>query len=435
MAKAVRDPHLVPDFFSECPLSSFRTEPAASMAAALNQCFTEKGGIDVYRVAQLVRASNSHVFVQMGESAGIASMFNNGLAFEHDVLNGARAVHAEHMRQTALVAMQGIASAIAGSPTYGPDEIAGDLAQLEKDMRSGSLNESLDTWTDYFEELQERISRPEATLIKTPWEYLDRVLNGGVEPEELIVLAGRPGTGKTALAVNWSNSVAASGKSVAFVSLEVSSRQIRNRILASTMAVEYGKFRKGMTQSELEMLREASTPVTTHPVEILDKANCTVAVVRKFAKHCAVKGKLGLIVVDYLQLLRPEKQSGSREQDVAEMSRSLKLLARELGVPVLLLAQMNRQSEGANREPMLSDLRESGAIEQDADIVIFLQGIGDEKQSPRGVKALVKKGRSSGQGVANLEFDGRIQLFQNDVYGLCSKPAQTRGNSDDNGLA
>lgn len=259
-----------------------------------------------------------------------------------------------------------------------------------------------------------------ARPIQTPWSNLNAVLKGGVAPGELVVLAARPGMGKTAMAGCWAVEVARNVGPVLFISCEVKDKTLGARMLAREGRIDNRAFREGLGSSTtlLPKMREAAAALRGLPLQIVD-SSCrivTPAAVRKLARR--IKGGPALVVVDYLQLMYPDSKHDSREREIADMSRSMKRLSVELNCPVLLLSQLNRKVEETNREPQLSDLRESGAVEQDADIVIMLHA---DKRDAQGkdvpLKALVRKGRSSGTGCADLLFEKAFSDFRvNDGY-------------------
>lgn len=259
-----------------------------------------------------------------------------------------------------------------------------------------------------------------ARPMPTPWKNLNAVLKGGAAPGELVVLAGRPGLGKTALAGCWAVEAARRFGPVLFVSCEVKDKTLGARLLAREGIIDNRAFRQGLGNSRhlLRYMSEAAARLADVPLQIVDSSCRTVrpAEVRKLARK--IKGGPALVVVDYLQLMYPDDKHDSREREIADMSRSMKRLAVELDCPVLLLSQLNRKVEEGNREPQLADLRESGAVEQDADIVIMLHS---EKRHMIGercpVKALVRKGRSSGTGTAMLLFDKAHSDFAVDESG------------------
>jgi len=220
--------------------------------------------------------------------------------------------------------------------------------------------------------------------VKVGFPTLDKITNG-FKPGELIIIAARPGIGKTTLAVNFAvNAALKYNKSVAMFDLEMSNLQVAQRFICSTGRVPMDLVKGGTKDNtvwaslfETKKILENSNiyiddTTTIKPAEILSKCR------RLKAQH-----GLDMVIIDYLQLMTAEEKKGkesSRQQDVADLTRAIKLAARELGVPILLLSQLNRESEKrTDKTPMLSDLRESGSIEQDADIVMFIADFAGEK--------------------------------------------------------
>lgn len=256
--------------------------------------------------------------------------------------------------------------------------------------------------------------------IPTPWKNLNKVLKGGIVPGELVVLAARPGMGKTALAGCFAVEVARNIGPVLFISCEVRDKTVGSRLIAREARIDNRAFREGLGNSKslLPKMREAAAALRDLPLQIVDSSSrvVTPSAVRKLARK--IPGGPALVVVDYLQLMYSDNRHNSREQEIADMSRAMKRLAVELDCPLLLLSQLNRKVEEGNREPQLSDLRESGAIEQDADIVIMLHADRRDKgKVDVPIKALVRKGRSSGEGEADLLFEKAYSDFRvNDGY-------------------
>jgi replicative DNA helicase len=202
-------------------------------------------------------------------------------------------------------------------------------------------------------------------------------LTGGLHNSELVILAARPSMGKTALALNIAEHVATQqGLPVLFVSLEMSAVELAERMLCSVARVNSHRLRNGtLSQRDRQKLVETANKLSTASLSIDDSPSRTVTEIAAAARRLRrrQKGRLGLLVIDYLQLIEPDNQKDPRQEQVAKITRRLKGLAREMKIPVLCLAQLNRQAEeGRGHEPRLSHLRESGAIEQDADVVMFV---------------------------------------------------------------
>ena len=212
------------------------------------------------------------------------------------------------------------------------------------------------------------------TGVPTGFAKLDE-LTSGLQPAELIIVAGRPSMGKTAFALNIAQHAAIEAQVPAAVfSLEMAKEQLALRMLCSEAKVDAHRLRGGfLSESDWPKLTRAAGNLSEAPIFIDDTPGLTALEMRAKSRRLKKEHNLGLVIVDYLQLMRGRPDSDTREQEISDISRSLKSLAKELNVPVIALSQLNRRvEERGDRRPQLSDLRESGAIEQDADVIIFL---------------------------------------------------------------
>ena len=216
----------------------------------------------------------------------------------------------------------------------------------------------------------------EITGLATGFSEFDK-LTAGLQPSQFIIIAARPAMGKTAFALNLATYAAThSNKSVAIFNLEMSAEQLANRILQSLGQIDGGKMRTGrLEHNDWKRLNEAISQLSDTNLFLDDTPGITIGEIRSKCRRLANSDKgLGLVVIDYLQLITgPSKSAGNRQQEVSDISRNLKTMALELGIPVIALAQLSRAVEQReDKRPIMSDLRESGSIEQDADIVSFL---------------------------------------------------------------
>lgn len=241
--------------------------------------------------------------------------------------------------------------------------------------------------TSAYDEISE-LARRGGQLAGVPTGFKDvDDLFHGLRGGDLIILAARPGMGKTALALNLAVNAAKAGTTVAFLSLEMSSSQLVQRILCSEARVNLSQLRAGKIQdSDWPELLKACTTLSGLNLYIDDTPQLSILELRAKARRELRGCTNGLIVVDYLQLMQPAqaRRDGNRAVEVAEISRGLKVLAKEMNMPVIALSQLSRQIEqrgGSNKRPQLSDLRESGSIEQDADIVMFIDRSRDEMEA------------------------------------------------------
>lgn len=253
--------------------------------------------------------------------------------------------------------------------------------------------------------------------ITSGYPSLDKMISG-FNPSDFIIIAARPSMGKTAFALNTAFNAAKSGKSILIFSLEMSSSQILQRLLSIKSGIGIQKIRNGfLKDDDWKKLGNASNFLGNFHINIADIPNITVMEMRAAARRMKAAGKLDMIIVDYLQLIKGSNlRIENRQQEISEISRSLKGLARELDVPVIALSQLSRAVEQrADRRPMLSDLRDSGAIEQDTDIVAFLYRDGyynEKNDTTKGdTEIIIGKQRNGPVGTVKLKFIPELAKF------------------------
>lgn len=257
--------------------------------------------------------------------------------------------------------------------------------------------------------------RDEYLGIPTGYTGVDRVTTG-LNRSDLLVLAARPGMGKTAFALNLAMNVARQGKKVAIFSLEMSNEQLVERLLSSEAFIPSDRMRKGqLTSDDWVNLAVASQAISKMPIYLDDTAGITIGDMKSKLRRLR---DVSFVVIDYLQLMQSgTRRSDNRVQEVSEMTRSLKIMAKEFSIPVLVLSQLSRGPESrTDKRPMLSDLRESGSIEQDADIVFFLYRdsyYNDECEEPGIAECIVAKNRHGETGTIKLGWDGQYTKFRN----------------------
>jgi replicative DNA helicase len=289
-----------------------------------------------------------------------------------------------------------------------------------RDARGGSRMAALaDVVTAVYSQLKERAENPtEVTGIPTGFRDLD-VLLAGLQNSDLIIVAARPAMGKTAFALNLVTHAALRHKSsVAVFSLEMAKEQLATRMLISEGRISGNRMRTGkLGIDDWPALMEATERLSEARVFIDDPPAMTVSAIRSKCRRLAAQHGLDLIVVDYLQLMRGDGSEHSREQEISSISRGLKSLAKEMQVPVIALSQLNRGVEQrADKRPLMSDLRESGAIEQDADVIMFLYRDEVYNKSPDNqgmAEILVRKQRNGTIGEVELAWRAEYARFEN----------------------
>jgi replicative DNA helicase len=273
---------------------------------------------------------------------------------------------------------------------------------------------------DTYEKISELYSRrAHVTGVATHYRNLD-YLTAGLQPSDLIILAARPGMGKTAFALNIAlNAITRDNRPVAVFSLEMSKEQLAQRLLCCHAGIDANRLRTGfLAEADWPRLTRSMNELTEAPLYIDDTPNLSVLEMRSKARRLKKNYGLDLLIVDYIQLIRGSTRTDNRVQELSEISRQLKGLAKELHIPIICLSQLSRKVEERNdKRPLLSDLRESGAIEQDADIVMFIyrgQYYANKDSSEaqdNTSEIIIAKQRNGPLGVAKLGFLGQYTRF------------------------
>ncbi len=279
-----------------------------------------------------------------------------------------------------------------------------------------ALAQVVDQYYEYLTEIQER--GPEMTGIPTGFIDFDR-MTGGLHKSDLLILAARPGVGKSSFAMSIAFNIAMQQKlPVGVFALEMGRDQLLQRLLATHTGIDSQKLRTGrISTSELTTLMDAMGQLSAAPIYIDDTPGLTVNEVRSKARRLQAEHGLEVLIIDYLQLMSGSgRRNDNRVQEVSEISRSLKSLARELNIPVIALSQLSRAVEGrTSHVPVLADLRESGSIEQDADLVMFIyrEEMYDKDTDKKGIAEIhIAKHRNGPLGVVPLYFDQRTTRFR-----------------------
>ena len=283
-----------------------------------------------------------------------------------------------------------------------------------------TLTPAVDIVPNTINQIGEIVNRKgKLTGIATGFSKLDRLTNG-LQKSDLIILAARPAMGKSAFAMNIAQYAALhDNRAVAVFSLEMSKEQLMMRIMCTEASVDSQKIKDGsLDPSEMQRLMEASAPLQASKLFIDDSAGATVASIRSKCRRLKAQQGLDLVIIDYMQLMQGTGAGGrkndNRQQEISDMTRAMKLLARELDLPIILLSQLNRGPEmRQDHRPMISDLRESGSIEQDADMVILLYraSVYDENAGNES-EAIVAKNRHGPIETCRLVFQGEYTRFR-----------------------
>lgn len=317
------------------------------------------------------------------------------------------------------------------SPDKDVEEIVGEIESEIYNVRHCHTQAEILEFRKYIEEtfrhVQKILAKEIDVGIPTGYCDLDHLIIG-LKPGEMIVLAARPSIGKTSLALNMVRNIALRGskhRSVAFFSLEMTAEQLTRRLLCTEAGVSESRFYDGSFNKKGELIRltQACDSLRNANIYIDPTSGISITELSAKARRLKMKHNIDAVVIDYLQLMKAGGSPDSRQQEVAEISSGIKKLAKDLNVPVLVLAQLNREVEkttGKASRPRLSHLRESGAIEQDADIVIFLHRDRDETKDisgealEKGVDSelIIEKNRNGATGIVNLAFHPQLMEFR-----------------------
>lgn len=300
------------------------------------------------------------------------------------------------------------------------DKAEGMIFKISENVDSKDLVSLKDVIAQEFVRLEKVYqNKGVATGISSGFSDFDQ-MTSGFHPSDLIILAARPAMGKTAFALNLAlNAAMKSKKGVLLFSLEMSSSQLLQRLLSIEAGIGLQKIRNGFLDSDdWGKLGLASMKLSNSEINIADLPNVNVLEIRAIARRLKAAGKLDMIIIDYLQLIKGNSTRGdNRQQEISEISRALKGIARELDIPIIALSQLSRATEQrADRRPMLSDLRESGAIEQDADMVMFLyrDDYYNEESEDKGLtEVIIGKQRNGPVGTIKLRFFHEYTKFEN----------------------
>lgn len=384
---------------------------------SMEMLFEKNTPIDVVTVSEILQQRGNLDFVGGSEfvvnlSVGVSSTAN--IKYYIDIIKGKSLLRK-------LIDASGKIQSEAYDASAPAAEIAENAEKLIFDVLTGKTEKGFSIIGDVinisFERLQElQKLNSRITGIETGFANLDTLLSG-LQKSTLNILAARPGIGKTSFALNIARFVAVQKKiPVAVFSLEMSAEEITNRILSSQALVDSYKLKTGqLDQDDWTRMIQSVPAISQAPLYIDDTAAITVTEIRSKCRRLKLEKGLGLVIVDYLQLMQPKGRIESRQQAVSEMSRALKILAKELEVPVLTLSQLSRSIESrTDKTPVLSDLRESGAIEQDADVVMFLHKNieeGEEEEVNNMCELIVAKHRSGSTGKMGLMWRPQFTTF------------------------
>ena len=415
----ILEPAYLPDVRAIVESSTFHDANNGKIFDVLAAMDDEQAKIDLYTLLQRCRQVDPGI--KPAHLAQLTQCVGSGV----NVLDHARRLKDVEIRRRLCLFGQELSARAAADPDGVIDWATEEITAIASDtVRAGDimpLSDVLRATLDRLEQRQKARLSGACVGVPTGLQRLDAI-TGGWRGGQLIVLAGRPAMGKSAVMLYFARAAAASGVSVCIFSLEMPNDQLAGRMLVGGSDVSAGAFRVGNIDTDgwykLEQTRSALSAL---PVYLNDRAGISMTAIRSQCRTMQRRGRCGMVVIDYLQLLDTStgNRTSTREREVAEASRAAKLLAKEIDAPVILLSQLSRKvEERADKTPLLSDLRESGAIEQDADIVAFI-----DRPAMYGAQTIEtsRYGTISSEGVGVLHIaknregaTGRIYFRHND---------------------
>lgn len=368
----ILEPDQLPDVAEIVEISAFVDAKNGKIYGEMLSMLERGDKIDLYTLSQRPELKDRDMLRYFSE---LTSAVGSGV----NMLDHARQLaDTETRRRLCIFGYELAARAVSdpdGVVDWATSEISAIADRVSRPDDIAPLSDVVRATLDDLERRQQARQAGECIGIPTGLQRLD-ALTGGWRGGQLIVLAGRPGMGKSATMLHFARAAAASGVPVCIFSLEMPAGQLAGRMLVGGSGVDSQAFRVGSVDTTgWSQLEQAGAELSAIPVYLNDRANITIGAIRSQCKAMHRRGRCGMVIIDYLQLLDTSTRNpnSTREREIAAASRSAKLLAKELDVPVILLSQLSRKvEERADKTPLLSDLRESGAIEQDADMVVFI---------------------------------------------------------------
>lgn len=398
----------------------FYLEKHAAIYAAMYTCYTRRTPPDIRLVAEELRQHNK--LDEIGGYAYLSELFESVPTSDH-IEYYADIVRREAMRRFVIEAGGKIVR-LGFDSTGDTDQLIADAQAVLRKVTGRDNKRALVPISTVVDAFYDSLASGVMPGLPTGFRDLDE-MTGGLHKGDLTILAARPSVGKTSLALCLADQVAASltgtDSIVAFFSMEMGREQLNQRMLSMISGVDLMQIRHGrMRDRDLTRVMEAAGIVHSRPLWINDTGGLGIEPLRALALQRAMENEVALIIVDYLQLMRGSRRTESRVQEINEISRGLKELARELNVPVIALSQLSRAVEGrTSHVPVLSDLRDGGSIEQDGDIVMFIyrEELYEPTTDKKGIAEIhYAKHRNGPIGVVPMRFDARTTRFMDLTY-------------------
>ncbi|MBR1591941.1 MAG: replicative DNA helicase [Ruminococcus sp.] len=433
IGSVLADPSVLPAVIEKISPNYFYSEQHQAIYGIIQRMFTNNIPVDIVTV--LNEAEKLHIFESAAEGRRYLMEIANTLPSSENIHTYCKIVTDKFYIRSLSIAARSILEEIQSGET--DSQLLIDSAEKKIfDIRQGKDIRGLTPLSTAVLEAYDRLGKisgedkEKYIGARTGFTLLDTITSG-LNKSDLIIIAARPGMGKTSFAMNIAANVARRSrdienkKEVAVFSLEMSREQLATRVLSTESGVDSHSLRSGrINNDEWVRLATGAGYLSTFPIYIDDTAGINAQQMKSKLRRMK---NLGLVVIDYLQLMESTSRSDNRVTVVSEITRQLKIMAKELNVPVILLSQLSRATEGRNdKRPMLSDLRESGSIEQDADIVLFLYRdayYNKDSQKKNIAECIVAKNRHGETGTVELVWDGQYTRFSNLDSGTQQPPA------------
>lgn len=431
---AVSDPGIIQDVPIDLRSHYFYHEEHKYIWEALQSLLTSSVTIDTVSIKNHCQKAGK----SLNEIKAIINALNRAQdsAFGKSNCNYHFAIIAENYKRRELLALANRLTDMASSPTEDIFDVMAkhskSLTEIEQAGEIKRIHDAHHVYAKAIERLQ-YIAEKGSTITGVPsgFKAIDAMTNGW-QDTELIILAARPGMGKTALALNMAINAALCGFASAIFSLEMGEVELMNRFISSQSGVKGNKIKSGqLTEHQWKMIHKAGGIIENLPIYIDDTASLSITEAQMKLRRLKREKDIKIAFFDYLQLMSGEKK-GNREQEIGSISRGLKQVAKELDIPIIALSQLSRavETRGGDKKPMLSDLRESGSIEQDANIVAFLyraeyygmETYNDGSTTEGKAELIIAKQRNGSTGEVPLDFNGALSLFKDEEpkYGRTS---------------
>lgn len=393
---------------SECelPSSAFAVDAYAKLFKAAMQI--ERAGQTPDMVTLIDRVGMDDLVISIATE-------RNGPTIHHDAKRYAGIVLENSRRREAAQALADATKALASPDTPVSSVCLEACDRLRSVIGNGSTVETRTMLELVCEALSARERKEkQPVLVPTGMSKLDGLLTGGFKPTNFVIIGARPGVGKSAMMLSMAIAAASAGRKVLYISLEMSDEENAQRTLAHVSGVGFSRFLSGTALTDGENIRisDGIQAYGLENIEHYEASVCRVSDIRNLAARTKDRRGLDMICIDYVGLLRSEKDQNNRVAELSQITRDLKSLAMEMNIVVMAAAQLNRDAAKANRAPALSDLRDSGSIEQDANVIIFLheEGFPDEFGGKK-LDLIVAKNRQGQRGAIKAAYRGNVMRF------------------------